>query len=156
MAHAKTITVDGTARNELADLLQAIDASLRHAQRFGERPTLNVSIQGARANDTVTVARLDLTPTLRDLVKALVSAQAVVWNAADEEVSPALAAEVLGVSPRYVDRLLECGNLAARRVGTELRIPVGALLERLAESQRSSAEARRALTKTSEDYGLYD
>ncbi len=53
---------------------------------------------------------------LRDLLGELAAGESFLVVKADEELTPAQAAEVLGVTRQYVDRLLEDGVLDCRRL----------------------------------------
>ena len=58
-----------------------------------------------------------------DLIEGLRSGRAYVLADIESYLTPAQAAEVLGVSRTYVSRLIRAGRLKAEKVGSHHRIP---------------------------------
>ncbi|CCI52329.1 MAG: helix-turn-helix domain-containing protein [Tetrasphaera jenkinsii] len=89
---------------------------------------------------------------LRTMLNEVAGGSHFVVLRADEEITPAQAAEVLGVTRQFVDRLCESGGLPFRRLPGSRHRRIRALdVARLGaerESRRSGAEAiRRALAE---------
>jgi excisionase family DNA binding protein len=99
------------------------------------------------------LAALDDQPALRELVLALAerllrdlaAGRHPIYTTSDDEVSPAEAARILGVSRQYVDRLLADGRLPfSHKPGSSHRTILVTDVERLA----SARSRRRANTDT--------
>ena len=90
--------------------------------------------------------RSELEHQLRDLLGELAAGESFLVLKADEELTPARAAEVLGVTRQYVDRLLEDGVLACRRLpGSSHRRLKAADVVALRDRQERMRTGRRAI-----------
>lgn len=104
--------------------------------------------------------RVTLSPPLAQLLRTsaqeLGEGHTVSLVVTEEEVTPARAAKLLGISrPHLVNTLLRTGQLPYRMVGRHHRIAMADLLA----YQRAQEERQRAaddLTRLSEELGLYD
>jgi excisionase family DNA binding protein len=74
----------------------------------------------------------------------------------DLELSLQDAAVRLGVSPRYLDRLVSRGELPSRRDGDHVRIRLGDLDRCAAEVDRRAAAAAAKMTAEAQALGLYE
>lgn len=90
----------------------------------------------------------ELGATLREVLEGVANGERVVILRADRDVSPAVAAEILGVSRQFVDRLLADGVLAFHRLpgSTHRRIKTDDVLALVEERERrrQGADAIRA------------
>ena len=103
--------------------------------------------------------RITLTPLLAQLLQTslqeLGAGRTLALVTTEEEVTPARAARLLGVSrPHVVNVLLRSGALPYRMVGKHHRIAMTDLLAYQAERDRRHAAAD-ALSQLSEDLDLY-
>ncbi len=73
-----------------------------------------------------------------------------------EEVSPEKAAEFLQVSPSYLVRLLDNGEMPFHYIGTHRQITISDLIEYKRKRKIKSKEALKRMTELSEEMGLYD
>ena len=90
--------------------------------------------------------RSELEHQLRDLLGELAAGESFLVLKADEELTPARAAEVLGVTRQYVDRLLEDGVLDCRRLpGSSHRRLKAADVVALCDRQERMRTGRRAI-----------
>jgi excisionase family DNA binding protein len=83
-----------------------------------------------------------LAAKILDLIDKETAGGAIVVGV-EEELSPAQAASILGVSRPFVSRLVAAGGIDARRVGAHWRIPVSALREyqdRMASAKHSAVD----------------
>jgi excisionase family DNA binding protein len=94
---------------------------------------------------------------VRSLLADVASGQRVMVLRAEEEVTPAQAAEVLGVSRQFIDRLCEQEVLPFRRLpgSRHRRIRVQDVVDVAAERERRRA-GHGALRAAVEDAGLLD
>lgn len=110
------------------------------------------------SSDPVRV-RLTVPRETAELFLAVIDAQrrggAVVLRAR-REVSPAAAAELLGVSRSKVYRWLDQGRLEYRRVGANRRISIGSLAAVRAEENARQHRAMSRLALLSDQYGVTD
>ncbi|QFP75003.1 helix-turn-helix domain-containing protein [Deinococcus sp. AJ005] len=103
--------------------------------------------------------RITLTPLLAKLLQTslqeLGAGHTVALVTTEEEVTPARAARLLGVSrPHVVNTLLQTGEIPYRMVGKHHRIAVADLLAYQTECAQRHAAAD-ALSQLSEDLDLY-
>ncbi|MDR0945748.1 MAG: excisionase family DNA-binding protein [Bifidobacteriaceae bacterium] len=101
---------------------------------------------------------VNLSRETAELVAKVVDAEAhgrgIVFSRAADQVSPAEAAGMLGVSRPYVRKLMERGELPFEMVGTHHRIPTAAV-ERFRDEQRSHRHtAVRKLLELENELGL--
>jgi excisionase family DNA binding protein len=90
--------------------------------------------------------RSELEHQLRKLLGDLAAGESFLVLKADEELTPAQAAEVLGVTRQYVDRLLEDEVLNCRRLpGSSHRRLKAADVVALRERQERMRTGRRAI-----------
>ncbi|MGH9113903.1 MAG: helix-turn-helix domain-containing protein [Acidimicrobiales bacterium] len=93
---------------------------------------------------------------LIEMLEAVAAGETATVIRTPREVTTQQAAEVLNVSRPTVVRLIDQGELAARKVGSHRRIP---LPELLAFRDRMVAQRRQALddmVRDAEALGLYD
>ena len=92
---------------------------------------------------------------LRTMLDNVVQGERVIVMREDEEVTPAQAAELLGVTRQFVDRLLADGVLDFHRLpgSTHRRVKLSDVLEIAAERERLRA-GHAAVTAAFEDMGL--
>ncbi len=118
-------------------------------------------ISAAESTVTVSVGKeqVELTPALVRLLVAgagpLGDGDSVAVVSEDAEVSPAQAAQLLGVSRQYVDRLVANGLLPARQLphSRYRKIPVRAVLAHKA-TKDSKSEGITSIIETAEQAGL--
>lgn len=104
--------------------------------------------------------RITLAPLVAHLLQASVQelgdGHTVALVATEQELTPAAAASLLGISrPHLVNSLLHSGQLAYRMEGTHHRLTLKDVLAYQAERDRRHAAAD-ALTRLTEDLGLSD
>ena len=83
------------------------------------------------SNALETVEGEGLTKVLRGLVDGLRAGKSFTMIAAEVSLTPAQAAQILGVSRSYVSRMIRSGRLAAYKVGAHHRIPMYSVLDKL-------------------------
>lgn len=79
--------------------------------------------------------------TVREVFTEVANGDQVIILRPDREITPAGAADLLGVSRQFVDRLLADGELAFRRLpsSSHRRIKVGDVIELVGERERRRA-----------------
>ena len=115
----------------------------------------------ARASAARLAAEVDPTSefgaTVREVFEEVAKGEQVVILRPDREVTPAGAAELLGVTRQFVDRLLADGVLAFRRLPSSKhrRIKLGDVLALAAERgrRRQGTDAIRATLRQLADHG---
>jgi excisionase family DNA binding protein len=116
------------------------------------RASLDPARPGIRSAARRLAAHLDDNTEVGDAVRSMLDDVAhgarVVVLRTDDEVTPAKAAEMIGVTRQYVDRLCEDGALAFRRLpgSTHRRIRVQDVLDVVGEreARRTGGDALRA------------
>ncbi|HET7387191.1 MAG TPA: helix-turn-helix domain-containing protein [Nocardioidaceae bacterium] len=99
----------------------------------------------------------EVTRVVRSMLAGIAQGERLVVLRADDEVTPAQAAEILGVTRQYVDRLLADEVLAFHRLpgSKHRRIRVRDVLALAAEREQRQA-GHTALRAAVEDAGLLD
>ena len=136
------------------------DLAALHAHRAaladaaGERPGAGLSV---RVGDGDAV---DLPPALARVVAAALAevadGHAVEVRTVAEELSTQGAADVLGVSRPFVVKLVDSGELPARRVGTHRRLRRADVLAYRDRMRATTDGALRELSDEAQALGLYD
>lgn len=93
---------------------------------------------------------------LEQLVHYLEHNQAVMVVPVDKELTSQQAADLLNVSRPYIIKLLEEGTIPFVKTGTHRRVQLGDLLRYKQERDAQRREALAALTRLSQEMGLYD
>jgi excisionase family DNA binding protein len=159
---ALTANLRAPRKRGVADIADIGMLSLMTAHAF---PTLDPVDPKVRAQARQLAVRLAKDPgkdtQVSRVVRAMLSDIAqgghVVVLRANEEVTPARAAQILGVTRQFVDRLLANGALAFHRLpgSTHRRIAVGDVLALAAEREQRQA-GHMALREAFADVGLLD
>lgn len=92
---------------------------------------------------------------LVDLLEALASGETAMVVRTPQEVTTQQAADLLNVSRTTVVRLIEAGELPARKAGTHRRIPLGDLLAYRDEMIARRRKALDDMVADAEALGLY-
>jgi len=90
------------------------------------------------------------------IVKAKAAGQEVVLTRDIEEISPAKAAELMGMSRPQVRKLMDRGLLPYRMVGTHHRIPVAGMKTYLTEQRQRREIALAELAELQNELGLVE
>ena len=110
-----------------------------------------VGVEGASSPLPATARRV-----LREVAEILARGDGAVVASVGPEVTPVQAAELLALPRRYVDNLLDDGEIPSRGEGAERRIKLTDLLAyRQAEDARREG-AMTELVRLSEELGLYE
>lgn len=130
-----------------------------HLRKLGERLAQAGGQLELLFGEGAQTQRITLTPLLARLLQTslqeLGAGHTVALIATEEEVTPARAARLLGVSrPHVVNALLQTGELPYRMVGKHHRIAMTDLLTYQAERGQRHAAADD-LSRLSEDLDLY-
>lgn len=124
----------------MSDLLARDAAALHHAlEQNGDEVKVSVSRSTAEL--------------LAELMEASAQGRVIVAPNA-EEVTPAQAAAMLGMSRPQIRRLIDQGTLEFRKVGTHHRIPVAAIEEFRAVERSRRASALAELADLQNELGL--
>lgn len=117
----------------------------RVLEAHGTGPKTGLRVQIVEAGREVTT--LDVPPTavqlIRSLLKEMGDGKALTLVADDAEITTNQAADLLHVSRPYVVGLVEKGELPARRVGKQRRLP---LKDVLAFKKDNEAKRRKSLS----------
>ncbi len=89
------------------------------------------------------------------LLDRLAAGQVVTLVPAHAEFTPEAAAALLGVSPLFVTRLIEQGEVPARTVGPHRRVGYGDLMAYKRRAAAAAEDAMHELTQLSQELGLY-
>ena len=89
------------------------------------------------------------------LLERLAAGQIVTLVPTHAEFTPEGAADLLNVSPSFVTRLIDQGELPARTVGPHQRVLYGDVMAYKRRSAAAAEEAVRELTQLSQELGLY-
>lgn len=151
MSNPTVFDPHGLSRRDLA-ALRAHRASLVDAA--GERAGPGLAVQ-VGDGDVV-----DLPPALARVVAAALAevadGHAVEVRTVAEELTTQEAADLLGVSRPFVVKLVDEGELPARRVGTHRRLHRGDVLAYRERMRAATADALQELTDEAQALGLYD
>ena len=103
---------------------------------------------------------VDLPPALARVVATALAevadGHAVEVRAVAEELTTQEAADLLGVSRPFVVKLVDGGEIPARRVGTHRRLQRGDVLAYRERMRATTAAALRELSDQAHELGLYD
>jgi excisionase family DNA binding protein len=104
------------------------------------------------------VATLELPPAAAKLLVQMLGelgkGNAVALVPMETEITTQQAADLLSVSRPYVVGLVEKGELPARMVGNQRRLPLAALLTYKAEARAKALNAMKEIAEINQDLGL--
>jgi len=113
-------------------------------------------VQIAKAGREITT--LELPPAAAKLLMQMLSemgkGNAVSLVPTESEVTTQQAAELLNVSRPYVIGLVDKGELSARMVGNQRRLPLDAVLTYKAEAKARALEAMKEIAAIDQELGL--
>jgi excisionase family DNA binding protein len=143
-----------TARSLTPKEFKATPAA-RRALRLVDDEAASVQVLGADGQAVELPTELE--SVLLDAVRRVAEGHDVALLSSDDEVSPAKAGELLGLSRQYVDRLIAEGTLAARRLpgSTHRKIRVADVLafdDRRAERRKAISDMVDTLTDAGATY----
>lgn len=134
---------------------EASAALAEFADAASERLTIQVREErtGRQMEATVPAGALRV---LADALDQFAKGQPVTLVPLDAELTPQQVADLMGVSPRYVVKLLDEGKLPFRVAGEQRRIEYRALVRYLEEYRRGAEAALAEMTAEAQRLGLYD
>lgn len=133
--------------DERAALARLVDLLGAHEDRVVDL----VGVEGDSSPLPTTARRV-----LREVVEILARGEGAVVASVGPEVTPSQAAELLALSRRYMDKLLDDGTIPSVGAGAARRITLGDLLAyRRVEDERREA-AMTEFVRLSEELGLYE
>lgn len=138
----------------------AQDALLaREAQSLlekSQRPEGALHVQIAAAGREVTALELPpvVTQLLVDILKETAAGKAVSLVSVEPEITTQQAATLLNVSRPYLVGLIEKGELPARMVGNQRRLPLQEVLAYKAENRAKRRTALQEMTAADQELGL--
>jgi excisionase family DNA binding protein len=145
-----TLTEEALPSNQDAALARAASQALADA---GDKP---LRVQVAAAGREVTT--VDLPPVvarlLMDILKETAAGNAVTLVPFREEITTQQAADLLNVSRPYLVGMIDKGELPARLVGNQRRLPLKDVLAYRAENRAKRLETLRRLTELDQELGL--
>jgi excisionase family DNA binding protein len=121
--------------------------------KAGER---NLRVQIAKAGREVTTLELPAAAAklLMQVLEEMGKGHALMVVPAEGEISTQEAADLLNVSRPYVVSLIEKGELPARMVGNQRRLPLKEILAFKAENRAKRLGALREMTENDQELGL--
>jgi excisionase family DNA binding protein len=146
-------TIDPTIAPD-TEVLAAHEASRVLEALAGAKASVRVQIVGAGSE----VTTLDVPPSavrlIRSLLKEMGEGKALTLVADDAEITTNQAADLLHVSRPYVVGLVEKGELPARLVGKQRRLPLKAVLAFKKETQAKRQKTLSELVAHDQKLGL--
>ena len=143
MANQGAVTANTAEQSEIARL----DALLQ------EQDVGALALVGLAGDPTP--IPLSVADALRQIVHLLAHARAVTILPADEQLTTQQAADLLNVSRPYLIRLLDQGVMPYTRTGAHRRLRVADVLVYKQRRDAERGEALDALTRMSQEFGLY-
>jgi excisionase family DNA binding protein len=148
-----TITLTESALPSDRDAALAKTAS--HALAHASDTALRVQVAAVGRE----VTSFDLPPVvarlLVDILKQTAAGHAVTLVPFQQEITTRQAAELLNVSRAYVVGMIDKGELPARMVGDQHRLPLKGVLAYRAEKLAKRRETLRQLTALDQELGLF-
>jgi len=147
-----TLTEEALPSDRDAALAKTASQALAHA---GDKP---LRVQVAAAGREVTT--VDLPPVvarlLMDILKETAAGHAVTLLPFQEEITTQQAAELLNVSRPYVVGMIDKGELPARMVGNQRRLPLKDVLAYRDENRAKRLETLKELVAHDQKLGLFN
>ena len=125
------------------------------ARAASQQLAVTQSLEFRSSNGEIITIPTEALPLMQEVLTQLANRKNVVVLPLESELSTFEAADILGVSRPFLTKLLERGELPCRMVGTHHRIRLADVLCFQEIQQQRSLEAMQALTKQSQELGLF-
>jgi len=119
--------------------------------------SVSVEVDHPVSGDRVSVSLpLSVLPILAQALIGLAEGRVIRLFSGDDTLSPQEVAGMMGVSPEYVERLLETGALPSHTMEDETVVSVSHVLDHLKAYREGAEEGLKEMIEEAERLGLYE
>ncbi len=137
-----------------AEALLAREVSRALEQRHAEEHTLSLLVTAAENEATTLELPRSAASLLVEILKQMAEGNAVSLVPVEPEITTQQAANLLCISRPYLVGMIEKGELPARMVGNQRRLPLKDVLAYRLENQAKRKEALAEMAALSQEMGL--